>query len=195
MEPTDDQPTVYGPAEDSALLAETATDHVAADDVVLDLGTGSGFVAATVAEATGAAVLGSDLNPHACRAARERGVRTVRADLLEPFPSAAVDVVLFNPPYLPTPPDREWDDWLEHALSGGETGRRVIEPFLADLHRVLRPDGLALLLVSSLTGVDAVRDHARTVGLTTERVASESHSFEELIVLRLRPITYSNKKE
>lgn len=195
MAPTDDQPAVYGPAEDSALLADAAAERVDPGNLVLDLGTGSGFVAERVAGATGATVLGTDLNPHACRAARKRGVRTVRADLLDPFRAGTFDAVLFNPPYLPTPPDREWDDWLEHALSGGRSGRRVIEPFLADLHRVLVPDGLALLVVSSLTGIDAVRDLARTTGLTTDRVATEAHPFEELVVLALRPITDEHNRE
>jgi release factor glutamine methyltransferase len=179
---------VYQPAEDSRLLAETAVGYVEDSDRVLDVGTGSGYVARTVAEETGARVVASDLNPHACREARAgAGVPVVRADLLSAFRDSAVDVVVFNPPYLPTDPDREWDDWMERALSGGESGRAVIEPFLSDLRRVLGPAGDALLLVSSLTGLDAVRDHARTNGLTTMEAASEHHSFERLVVFHLRP--------
>lgn len=179
---------VYQPAEDSRLLAETAAAYVERDDRVLDVGTGSGYVARQVAEETGADVIASDLNPHACREARTNaGVPAVRADLLSPFREGAFDVVAFNPPYLPTEPDREWGDWMEAALSGGETGREVVEPFLGDLRRVLAPDGDAFLLVSSLTGVEAVRDHARASGLTTMEVAAESHPFERLVVLHLRP--------
>ena len=183
-----DVEAVYQPAEDSRLLAETAAAYVDRDDRVLDVGTGSGYVARQVADETGAEVIASDLNPHACREARAKaGVPVVRANLLSPFSEGAFDVVAFNPPYLPTEPDREWGDWMEAALSGGETGREVVEPFLEDLRRVLAPDGDAFLLVSSLTGVDAVRDHARASGLTTMEAASESHSFERLIVLHLRP--------
>lgn len=181
-------PDVYQPAEDSDLLARTAVDHVWPDDTVLDVGTGSGFVAARVGEETGARVLGSDLNPYACRQAREHGVEAVRANLLDPFRDGSIDAVLFNPPYLPTPPEKEWDDWMEHALSGGESGRRVIEPFLADVRRVLAPEGRALLLVSTLTGVEAVRDLARENGLTTRQVTEEAHPYEKLLVLRLDPV-------
>ncbi len=179
--------TVYQPAEDSHLLAETLLPYVDAEDRVLDAGTGSGFVARTVADEAGGRIVGSDLNPHACRQAREAGVPVVCANLLDPFRAGSFDVVAFNPPYLPTGEDREWDDWMETALSGGESGREVIEPFLEDLRRVLKPDGDAFVLVSSLTGVDAVRDLARTNGLTTMEAASESHSFERLVVLHLRP--------
>ena len=179
--------TVYQPAEDSRLLAETVLPYVEDDHRVLDAGTGSGYIARKLIEETGATVVGSDLNPHACRQARDGGVPTVRANLLDPFREGSLDVVVFNPPYLPTDPEREWDDWMEEALSGGETGRDVIEPFLSDLRRVLAPHGHGFVLVSSLTGVDAVRDHARANGLTTMAAASESHPFEELVVLHLRP--------
>jgi release factor glutamine methyltransferase len=178
---------VYGAAEDSHLLARAAVERVEAGDLVLDLGTGSGYVAATVAETTGARVIGSDINPHACRRADEAGVEAVRADLVAPFRDGAFDWVLFNPPYLPTAEEEARDDWMERALSGGESGREVIDPFLDTVRRVLAPDGRVLLLVSSLTGVDAVRDRARANGLTTRPVSEESYPFERLVVLSLRP--------
>ncbi len=193
---TDDRPPlaaqrdidrVYQPAEDSRLIADTAVGYVQAGDLILDVGTGSGYVARRLADETDARVVATDVNPHACRQARAAGLSAVRADLLAPFRAGAFDTVVFNPPYLPTDPDREWNDWMERALSGGETGRQVVDPFLEDLRRVLVPGGGAFLLVSSLTGVDSVRDRARANGLTTMEVAAESHSFEKLIVLHLRP--------
>jgi release factor glutamine methyltransferase len=178
---------VYQPAEDSRLLAETAVDHVGADALVLDVGTGSGYVADRVATETGARVAGSDLNPHACRRASAAGLAVVRADLTTAFRDGAFDVVLFNPPYLPTGPDEGWGDWMDTALSGGPDGRSVVEPFLSDLRRVLAPRGRALVLVSTLTDPDAVRASATANGLATRRVASDSYPFEQLLVLELRP--------
>lgn len=177
-------PDVYQPAEDSRLLATAAREAVAADERALDVGTGSGYVAAALAEA-GADVVASDLNPAACRRASERGLAAVRADLLDPFRDAAFDLVTFNPPYLPTPAEREWDDWLERALSGGEDGRAVVDPFLDDVGRVLAADGRTLLLVSSLTDVDAVQAYAGERDLDAAVVAEEKHPYERLVVLRL----------
>ena len=176
---------VYQPAEDSALLAEAAIEDMAAPDRVLEVGTGSGWVAEQVADETDARVVGSDLNPHACRQARDRGVAAVRADLVAPFAADSVDAVLFNPPYLPTDPDNEWGDWMEHALSGGEDGRRLIRPFLADVGRVLTADGAVYLLVSSLAGYEVVVDLAREAGFTTAELRQDSYPFEVLSVLRL----------
>lgn len=176
---------VYEPAEDSALLAEAAVERVRAADRVLEVGVGSGWVAERVGRETGAAVVGSDVNPHACRRTRERGVEAVRANLVDPFPDGAFDAVLFNPPYLPTDPEADWDDWMETALSGGESGRAVVDPFLDDVRRVLAPGGRVVLLVSTLTGFDAVVDRAERRGFDVETVREESYPFETLSVLLL----------
>lgn len=175
---------VYQPAEDSELLASAARADVSSADRVLDVGTGSGYVASEVAQ-TGAQVVGIDRNPHACREARDHGVETVLGDLTTAFAPAAFDLVTFNPPYLPTTPDEEADDWMGIALSGGETGRSVIEPFLAGVGRVLAPDGRVLLLASTLSDLDAVRDRAADAGFTAETVAEDSFPFEKLVVCRL----------
>lgn len=182
-----EMPTVYEAAEDSRLLAETAAEVVSGEDFVLEVGTGSGHVAEYVGEERGARVVGSDINPEACRQTRERGVPAVRGNLTDPFGAGTFDWVLFNPPYLPTPPEQEWDDPLEHALSGGEDGRRLIRPFVADVARVLAPGGGVLLLVSSLTDIEAVTDLAADAGLTADELAEEAFPFERLVVLKLLP--------
>ena len=180
-----EMPTVYEPAEDSRLLAETVAPEVAPDERVLEVGVGSGYVAATVEDEAGARVVGSDIAPDACAAAREAGVEAVRADLLDPFVGDTFDIVLFNPPYLPTPPEMEWDDPLEHALSGGPDGRRLVRPFLDSVGRVLRPGGRVFLLVSSLTDIEAVTELATAAGLDVRERAGESFPFERLVVLEI----------
>ncbi|NUC71437.1 methyltransferase [Haloterrigena sp. SYSU A558-1] len=179
---------VYQPAEDSHLLADAACEALADADegsVVLEVGTGSGYVAGRIDDETPARVIAADLNPHAVRQARLAGLEAVRADLVAPFADGALDAVAFNPPYLPTEPDNEWDDWMERALSGGEDGRAVIDPFLADVGRALAPDGSVYLLVSSLTGVDEVVEEAGAHGFSAAAVADESFPFETLTVLEL----------
>ncbi|MGB9986160.1 HemK2/MTQ2 family protein methyltransferase [Salarchaeum japonicum] len=175
---------VYQPAEDSMLLADVAVDELAADARVLEVGTGSGVVAERVQDA-GVEVVASDLNPHACQQARERGVPVVRADLVAPFRDAAFDAVVFNPPYLPEDPVAERGDWMEVALTGGETGREVVEAFLDDVVRVLASDGCVLLLVSTLTGVDEVVEYAADRGFSAVALRDESFPFETLTVLKL----------
>ncbi|PSQ44982.1 methyltransferase [Halobacteriales archaeon SW_7_68_16] len=179
---------VYQPAADSRLLARTAVDRLAdRSGLALDVGTGSGYVAARLADGTALSVVGCDRNPMACRTAREAGIETVRADLVAPFRDDAFDAVVFNPPYLPAAGMADRDDWMRTALTGGEDGRAVVDPFVDAVGRVLAPDGVTYLLVSTLTGVDAVRERAHGAGLDTAVVAEESHPFETLVVLAVHP--------
>ncbi len=178
---------VYQAAEDSRLLAAAACEAVDESERVLEVGTGSGYVAERVATETGAEVYASDLNPHACEQARARGLPVVRADLTEPFRDAVFDRVLFNPPYLPRNPDAERDDWMEVALTGGETGREVVEAFLDTVARVLTPDGSVLMLVSTLTDIEAVAAYAAERGLAAETAREEKYPFERLAILEITP--------
>ncbi len=180
-----EMPAVYQPAEDSRLLAETVVERLDGGERVLEVGVGSGFIASRVMSEVDAWVVGSDINPTACWSARSAGVSVVRASLVAPFSADSFDVVVFNPPYLPTPPEHEWDDPLEAALSGGVDGRRVIRPFLDDVGRVLQSTGVAYLLVSSLTGVDAVVEYAADGGLVGREIVEEAFPFERLVVLEI----------
>jgi len=173
---------VYPPAEDSFLLLRAALAEVRATDRVLEVGTGSGYVAAGLL-GLAAAVVATDINPHAAACARARGVEAVRADLVAGL-SGPFDLILFNPPYLPTAPDERIGDWLEYALDGGPTGRATIERFVADAGRVLSPFGRILLLVSSLTGPDEVRELFARQGFVPFIVEEEVVEDERLYVIR-----------
>lgn len=178
---------VYSPAEDSALLAETALSQIDDSPTVLDLGTGSGYIASKIQSSSDAWVIASDINPHACRTVARLGIDCIRANLLEPFQDNSIDIVVFNPPYLPTDPESSWDDWMERALDGGPTGRSVIDPFIDTVGRVLSPGGFVLLLISSLTGFDHIIDHCTRVGFSVVALRDESYPFETLTVLKLIP--------
>lgn len=178
---------VYEAAEDSAILAgEVVADLAGATPaLVLDVGTGSGYVGARLASATDTRVVGVDVNPAAGRRAREAGLEAVLGDLTTPFRADVFDVIVFNPPYLPAMEVGEWDDWFEVAVTGGETGHELVERFLDGIGRVLAPDGVVYLLVSSLTGVDTVVDHASARGFSAVALADAPFPGETLTVLKL----------
>jgi release factor glutamine methyltransferase len=177
-------PQVYPIEEDTVLLCDTALAEVGPDDRVLEVGTGSGHIAASLA-ASAASVVALDINPHAARAARALGVEVVRCDLFAAV-RGPFDLVLFNPPYLPTAPDERLDDWLEYALDGGAGGRETIARFIAGVETVLAPGGRALLLVSSLTGPGEVLGLADAADLCGTAVRERSvEGGEMLIVLRI----------
>ncbi len=153
------------------------------EDHVLEVGCGSGLVSLELAGQV-ERLVALDINPHAVRVAREKGVEVVRSDLFGGI-KGRFDLILFNPPYLPTQKSERSDQWINYALDGGESGRETIGRFLAHLADHLRPGGRALLLISSLTGPAEVEGMAEAAGLASERVASKGCFFERLMVLRI----------
>jgi release factor glutamine methyltransferase len=175
---------VYEPAEDTCLLLRAALEEVSADDVVLEMGAGRGLISKSMVPLA-RRVIATDINPGAVRLLRREGIDTIRADLFSGIRSR-FDLILFNPPYLPTGEEEVLEGWLNRAFDGGDTGRDTINRFLEALGDHLRArGGRALLLVSSLSDPSEVAQKARRVGLEVEVAAAEKYFFEELLVLRL----------
>jgi release factor glutamine methyltransferase len=173
---------VYWPEADTYLLLEAALAEVSTGDRVLETGTGSGFIAAELSRA--GQVVATDINPHAVMAAIRRGVETIRTDLLAGI-CGSFDLIIFNPPYLPTTPEERIDDWLEYALDGGPDGRDLIERFAQTVGDVLARKGRILILISSLTGLHEVEVLFSQQGFSSEIVREEIVEGEVLYVLKM----------
>jgi len=180
-----DKSQIYFPAEDTFLLRDAVLAEVKADDTVLEMGTGSGEVAAAVMKIA-ARTLACDINPHAVSYAHEvHGLETILSDMFSAI-SESFSLILFNAPYLPTNPEERMDDWLEYALDGGIDGRESIARFLDEAPKHLLAGGRILLLISSLTGLDYVIGMAGKNGCFTDVVASEQEDDGEcLYVLKI----------
>ena len=119
--------------------------------MVVDLCTGSGALAAALADGTpGAHVVAVEDSPEALSYARRncagRDVELVEADVTSPGllseRDGSVDLLVSNPPYIPDgavldPEVAEHDP--AHALFGGPDGMRVIGPIVTLAARLLRP--------------------------------------------------------
>ena len=173
---------VYDPSEDSYLLVDAALAEVRPGDRVLEIGTGSGIVSLFLMDRD-ASVVATDISPLACANARRNGVEVVRADLYHGL-CGPFDLVIFNPPYLPTSEEERLGSWLDHAFDGGPTGRKVIARFLEGIGTILPPCGRVLTVFSSLTGIAEVEEMYRSHGFTVETVSTEKVPFETLIVLK-----------
>ena len=89
---------VYEPAEDSFLLAEQVKKY--AKGKVLDLGTGSGILAETALINT-KEVLATDINEEAVKRLKQKGINARFSDLFSHI-TEKFNLIIFNPPYLPT---------------------------------------------------------------------------------------------
>lgn len=173
---------VYEPSEDSFLLADAALSEIKGSERILEMGCGSGLISAVIKANTKANVIGIDINPHAAKCSRKNGVEVIRGDLLSCI-KGLFDLMIFNPPYLPTEIGEREKGWINAALDGGYDGRKVIYRFLEDAGRCLLPDGKILMLVSSLTGIEEIRSKMIFLGYSLEDNRHEKYMYEQLTVI------------
>ena len=149
-------PGVFVPRPETELVAGWAIEAAATRDraVVLDLGTGSGAIAAAVADEVPAArVHALELDEQAHRWAERNlagtGVDLRQGDLATAFDDLAglVDVIVSNPPYIPleawesvAPEARDHDPEL--ALWSGGDGLDAIRALESRAAVLLRPGGV-----------------------------------------------------
>ena len=149
-------PDVLIPRPETEHLIEASLARIQSGQIVLDVGTGSGAIAITLALETAARVFGTDLSQAAlCVALRnarklQAPVSFVAGDLAECFADRSIDLLVSNPPYVPEADrpvlQREVRDFEPHvALFGGPTGLEIYERLIADARRILRPGGWMLL--------------------------------------------------
>jgi release factor glutamine methyltransferase len=184
-----DTDLVYEPAEDSFLLAEAAFKEVKPGMHILEVGTGSGFVSAVLlANLKDISLVATEINPHAARCAKANGVEVIRTDLFRGInpvnPEILFDLILFNPPYLPTSREERVPGWLNYAFDGGISGRETLDRFLDEVRNYLRPGGKILVLISSITGLGDVKDKMEKLGFAVDVVERKKVSFEELLVIK-----------
>lgn len=173
---------VYDPGEDSFLLVDAALKEARSGDKVLEVGTGSGVVSLFVKDVA-SSVVATDISPFACDNARLNGVPVVRTDLYRGI-CGKFDLVIFNPPYLPTSDEERLKSWLNRAFDGGPTGRDEIVRFLEGIDDILAPGGRILMVVSTVTGVGEIMKIFSGRGFRGGEVASEKVPFEKLVVLK-----------
>lgn len=180
------RPPVFVPRVRAEPLARAAVAEVLARPggaVVLDLGCGTGAIAATVATAAGpdVDVWATDVSAAAVSCARRNavahGFRVVRGDWFSGVPAVMegrLDVVVA---YLPHVPDgRLADVPADHraaeddvAVRGGPDGLDPLRTVLGDLDRWLAPAGVLVTLVAA-EQLDEARVVAQRAGWVTTLV-------------------------
>jgi len=177
---------VYQPAEDSELLLQTALEEIRSTDVVLEVGTGSGFVASRIAGMC-RLVVATDISPHAVREAKrsvKRDVEVIRTDLFSGL-RRVFTLILFNPPYLELEDEEKRGDWMDLAIDGGRGGVNVAIRFLERLKEVMVENGRAILILSTLSDLKKVERKCEELDYQIRAVSRKKLFFEELIAYKI----------
>jgi len=147
-------PGVYVPRWQSEPLARRAVERLPMAGAAIDLCTGAGAIARTLATARpGARVVASDIDERAVACAAANGVEVYRGDLFAPLPrtlEGRIDVIVGVVPYVPTPalPLLQRDTFTFEsplAYDGGPDGTEILRRVLSGSPRFLRRGGALLL--------------------------------------------------
>ncbi|MED0752940.1 peptide chain release factor N(5)-glutamine methyltransferase [Bacillus amyloliquefaciens] len=138
---------------------------------VIDIGTGSGAIAVTLALECGHfSVAASDISKEALQVAERNAqnlgadVRFLQGDLLTPFISSGkkADIIVSNPPYISEEEMADLSDAVRfheplHALTDGGDGLKFYKRFMEDLPLVMKDKALVVFEIGYNQG-KAVED-------------------------------------
>ncbi|MGA2878347.1 MAG: peptide chain release factor N(5)-glutamine methyltransferase [Bryobacteraceae bacterium] len=189
-------PDVLIPRPETEHLVEAAMARIQPRDVVVDVGTGSGAIAISLALETTARVFATDISTTALTVAQANAqqlsahVGFLACDLVDAFRDHSINVLVSNPPYVPRTDQpslqREVRDYEPHvALFAGPTGLEVYEKLIAAAARVLRPHGW-LLLELGYNSLDPVRAMLEQ-GWSDLDVIPDLAGFPRVLAARLLP--------
>lgn len=188
---------VLTPRADSEILIETALRYRREVRSILDLGTGSGcLLLSLLGEYADARGVGIDASPAALNVARRNAHNTLRAQRceflggrwLEPLEiSAHFDMVVSNPPYIPTREiARLMSDVRDHephlALDGGADGLDCYREILAQV-RTHMNEGALLLFEVGMGQAEDVAMHARAHGYRHVETVKDLSGIDRVVVL------------
>ena len=178
--------------------AKTSAGHAVC--AVVDVGTGSGCLAVTLAlERPGLRVIATDISAGALAVAatnaarlgaadRVRFVRTSLADGLE----GTFDVIVSNPPYVSVrdraslmPDVRDYEP--HEALYGGDDGLEMIRAVIDLSGARLRPGGSLVMELGAGQSGDAAERVSASTGLRLVRVAPDLNGIPRVLVAERPP--------
>ncbi|KZT23856.1 S-adenosyl-L-methionine-dependent methyltransferase [Neolentinus lepideus HHB14362 ss-1] len=197
---------VYEPAEDTFILLDALEQDVEylkslRPRICLEIGSGSGcassFLGALLG-CTSSLYLCTDINPHATKCTVSTGKQNkieldvVLTSFAHPLHSRlrkSVDVLLFNPPYVPTIDEEAAEAQnsadIQGAWAGGKNGMQVTNQLLGMVESLLSSNGCFYLVAVKQNDILSIRKKMlEGYGLKSEVVIQRRAGGEHLFVVK-----------
>ncbi|KAI0052901.1 S-adenosyl-L-methionine-dependent methyltransferase [Auriscalpium vulgare] len=194
---------VYEPAEDTFVLLDALEEDAQSlrtiqPRICLEIGSGSGCVSAFLGAILGsssALYLCTDINSRATRCTFLTGqqnkvsLNPINASLAQPLVKRlanSVDILLFNPPYVPTYEEEAIDAQhgadLSGSWAGGSDGMRVTDILLGQVGNLLSPKGHFYLVAVKQNNIPEIQrlmqsEHGLRSQIVLQRRAGREHLF------------------
>lgn len=186
-------PAVLIPRHDTEVLVEEAARRCRACLKLLDIGVGSGCIAAALAKALpDAEVTGVERSPEALELAKRNAAKNgvtvslVEGSLFEPFAGERFDLIVSNPPYIPTadlallePEVRDYEP--RAALDGGADGLDYYRVIIPAAPEYLNPGG-RLMFEVGIGQAEAVLGLFEKTGRFTELFTAKDQAGIDRVV-------------
>ncbi|KAF9270555.1 S-adenosyl-L-methionine-dependent methyltransferase [Marasmius fiardii PR-910] len=198
-----DYDLVYEPAEDTFLLLDALEKDLKplSPAICLEIGSGSGCVSSFVGQILGSSstlYLCTDISPHACKYTRLTGdknnvpLNPINTSFAHPLASRlrhSIDVIIFNPPYVPTTSEEahlaQDASHMAGAWAGGSDGMQVTNRFLTMVDNLLSPRGRFYLVAVKQNNIPEIQSRMlSSYDLHSEIVLSRRAGREHLSIIR-----------
>ena len=127
---------------------------------------------------------------------RARNIEVIQCDFAAPLRKRVegkIDVLIFNPPYVPTPNDEVGGNDIAASWAGGDDGRVVIDRFLPNIPILLSKLGVCyMVLVQENKPIELCRILKDKYGLSMSVIRRCKARNEQLMIVK---ITYVNMGE
>lgn len=188
------------PRPETELLCEYAIDIIKQNNLksVLDIGTGSGAIAYTIACETKAKVYASDISEKALEVAKENSKDTdisfIQSDVYSNINLGInldnkLDMIISNPPYIPT------GDYVEDivknnephlALYAGEKGLDIYDRIIKDAEKYLSENGWILFEIGCNQYLD-IKELLNIYKLNVKevKVCKDYNNLDRIVIIKL----------
>jgi release factor glutamine methyltransferase len=177
--------SLYSPSDDTFLLINSLPNY--SSENVLEIGIGSGAILLNLIQKN-KYVLGTDVNHLILRNTLKdikkkycgQGLNIVCCESASAFRDEIFDLVIFNPPYLPS------NEIRDITVDGGRTGLEVTKSWFKESARCLKSTGVIIFIYSSVSDINILISYIENLRFKTKVLSSKRLFFERLYVLEAR---------